>query len=308
MTDAAPTVERQVTRRRPSNQPAGPVYSVIVPVYDHWTLVPALLDCLQAQTLPQDEFEVILVNNGCRAFAAPKSLPRNVRILHCDTPGSYAARNAGISVAAGDWLVFTDADCRPKPDWLEAMKNRGSKNGGDVLLAGPVEMYAHTLRPNAYQIYDLIRGVPQQFYVRRGYAATANLLIPRSVVHELNGFDAKRFSGGDADICRRAVAQGYSIGYVPEALVYHPARQSWEEVVSKARRIKAGQILSGSRTSRAYWVLRTLLPPVTLMYRCASNGKHPLRHRLICLALQSKLWGHEIVELFRLASGMRPQR
>ncbi|WP_018139570.1 MULTISPECIES: glycosyltransferase family 2 protein [unclassified Thioalkalivibrio] len=300
MTGAPAVTATDVTCQCEGKQPTRPAYSVIVPVYDHWSLVPELLDCLRAQTLPQDEFEVILINNGLKAFTAPKTLPRNVRILQCDRRGSYAARNAGVSAAAGDWLVFTDADCRPVPEWLEAMRDASRKEPGNVLLAGPVEMYADTLRPNAYQIYDLIRGIPQEHYVRRGYAATANLLIPRPVLEELGGFDATRFSGGDADLCRRAVARGYPIRFVPEALVYHPARESWEEVVAKARRIKGGQILCGSSTSRTYWVLRTLLPPVALYYRYALASQYPVRYRLVSLAVQSRLWGHELMETLRL--------
>ncbi len=277
-----------------------PDCSVIVPVYNHWALVPEFLDCLYSQTLSQDAFEVLLVDNGSSDFAPPDKLPTNVRILHCETPGSYAARNVGIAAAAGDWLAFTDADCRPAPRWLEAIVERTRQEDGPILQAGPVEMYSDSANPNAYEIYDLVRGIPQRHYVRRGYAATANLLVHRAVADALSGFDAQRYSGGDADFCRRAAAQGYAIRFAPEAVVYHPARKSWSEVLNKARRIKGGQVRSGAWSSRAYWVLRTLVPPVNLYCRYMLARQHPLRYRLVSLVIQSRVWGYEVLETMRL--------
>ncbi|WP_019024024.1 MULTISPECIES: glycosyltransferase family 2 protein [unclassified Thioalkalivibrio] len=273
-----------------------PVCSVIVPVYNHWGLVPELLECLHAQTFPQDFFEVLLVDNGSTNYDPLESLPTNVRILHCNTPGSYAARNAGIEAAAGDWLAFTDADCRPDSRWLEAMLDRAQQEGISALLAGAVEMYTDSERPNAYEIYDLIRGIPQAHYVRRGYAATANLLVSRTVLEELGGFDATRYSGGDADFCRRAVMQGHPLRYVSEAVVYHPARQSWGEVVSKARRIKGGQLASGPFHSKIYWLVRTICPPLTLYFRIISSSCFSVRYRFCGVVIQTRIWWAELGE------------
>ena len=50
-----------------------PRLSVLVPVYEQWHLVPKLLARLEAQTLPQDQFEVILADNGLTELKlAPK--------------------------------------------------------------------------------------------------------------------------------------------------------------------------------------------------------------------------------------------
>lgn len=288
-----------------------PICSVIVPVFNHWGRVPALLESLQAQTLPQSEFEVILVDNGSTEYEPPQLLPPNVRVLRCETPGSYAARNAGAFHAAGAWLAFTDADCRAAPDWLAGLLG-GVKDGGATpdLVAGAVQMYAESPDPNFYEVYDILRGIPQEHYVSRGYAATANLLVPKSMLAELGGFDATRYSGGDADLCRRARARGYSLQYLPEAAVYHPARRSWEEIAAKARRIKGGQLLCGSLRSRVYWVLRTLSPPLGLYYRYASSSRQPIRYRLVSVMVQTRVWGCELLEMLQLLTrtSLRPQR
>jgi glycosyltransferase involved in cell wall biosynthesis len=93
-------------------------YSVIVPVFNHWQLIPLLLDLLKNQTIPDSRFEIILVDNGSDHIPEIDDLPGNTRIIGCSTPGSYAARNEGIKHAKGRILAFTDADCRPAPCWL----------------------------------------------------------------------------------------------------------------------------------------------------------------------------------------------
>lgn len=283
--------------------------SVIVPVYEHWQLVPALLDCLQAQTLPRKAFEVLLVDNGSTHFAPPERLPPNVQVHVCNTPGSYAARNEGIARARGEWLVFTDADCLPQPDWLENLiMHVGASGQPPALIAGAISMVGHHPKPNAYAMYDLVKGIPQALYVSRGYAATANLAMSAAVVRSLNGFDATRFAGSDADLCRRAVAAGHRLVYVPGAIVEHPARDTWQALVIKARRTKGGQLTTGARQRRLFLLLRTFTPPLIAFWRFLHARHAPLPYRLIAIVIQVRIWGVELQETARLAFSATAER
>ncbi len=288
---------------------AEPLLSVIAPVYRQWDRAPLLLARLAAQA-DAPEFEVILVDNepgtGARDPAPPDLAARfALRILPCAVPGSYAARNAGAAAARGRWLVFTDADCLPEPRWLAALA-RASAAHPESLLAGPVAVRAGA-DPNPCEIYDMIRGIPQARYVARGYAATANLAVPAAVLAALGGFDPARFSGGDAEFCRRAGAAGHPLRLVPEAVVGHPARADWAELAAKARRIKGGQIRGGPARRRLAWGLRTLLPPVSDT-RAYLGAEAPWRWRAIAIGLRLRLWGVEIAEMARLLAGGRPVR
>lgn len=287
---------------------AEPFFSVIVPVYIHWHLAPGLLDRLERQTLPADRFEVILVDNGSPQFEPPEHLPDNVQILRCDTPGSYAARNLGASRAKGDWLVFTDADCRPQPAWLAGLDEARRLADEGALIAGAVKVVAQSARPGGAEIYDVVKGIPQERYVARGYAATANLAVPMAVFRELGGFDGKRFSGGDADLCRRAVAAGHALVFARTMCVEHPARTTWREIATKARRIKGGQIKAGSTSRRLMWLLRTLAPPLRGAWEFLNDTRHPLRHRLVAIAVLMRLWLVELGEVLLLVAGRSPER
>ena len=283
--------------------------SVIVPIYEHWHLIPELLRCLEAQTYEQQKFEVLLIDNGSQHFEPPESIPPNVRILRCATPGSYAARNYGIAQAQGEWLVFTDADCLPRAGWLKAlMRQANSLKDNDAVLAGAVEMKPSSPHPSIYEMYDLVKGIPQAWYVSRGYAVTANLAVSAEFAKRIDGFESKRFSGGDADFVRRAVSQGASLHYTEEAVVDHPARDSWQALATKARRIKGGQLTSGNFRQRAIWIIRTMLPPVLAWYRFLLRSRQPWRYRLMASILQARLWGVEALEALRLLFQQRAER
>jgi glycosyltransferase involved in cell wall biosynthesis len=285
-----------------------PRFSVLVPVYEQWDLVPKLLACLAAQTLPQDQFEVILADNGSTEFAPPAKLPPNVRVITCPEPGSYATRNAAAAQARGQWFAFTDADCLPDPGWLAGVETAARASDGRTLLVGAVELRARTDKPNAYEMYDMIAGIPQQRYASRGWGATANLTVPAALFHEAGGFDGTRLSGGDAEFCRRATERtGARVEFVATARVGHPARDSWAALATKSRRILGGQITMGPFRRRMAFMIRALAPPVIAWSRFARSDK-PMGHKVTAILVQTRLWGSEVVETARLLLGQRPER
>jgi GT2 family glycosyltransferase len=287
-----------------------PDLSVIVPVFGDWARLPLLLDALAEQE-EGPSFELILVDN--EAVARPgtadllqAALRDRSRVLHCPAPGSYAARNAGAAVARGRALVFTDADCRPEPGWLLAVAQALAERP-ETLIAGPVRVTPER-RPNAWAIYDAVRGIPQEVYVRHGYATTANLALPRRVFEALGGFDARRLSGGDAEFCRRAAAAGVSLRLAPGAVVRHPARSEWAQLATKARRVKGGQVAAGPFLRRLTWTLRSLTPPLREILRFLRSD-HPWRWRVIASGVRLLLWAVELGEVVRLLLlGGKPER
>ncbi len=303
-----------------------PEISVVVPVFEQWDLLAELLAALSRQSLAADRFEILIVDNAPGARELPLRLPPNGRLLHCHTPGSYAARRVGVDQAKGAWLAFTDADCQPDADWLHGLIAAiEASPDDDTIVAGDVRMRLEPGKATPWAIYDFVKGIPQEAYVKRGYAATANLCVSRRVYDRIGGFDAARFSGGDADFCRRAVAAGARLVFAPSAFVWHPVRTRWQQIATKARRIKGGQQhgappsargdqrlgpraeqIGASRLKRLYW-----LSPIALLRRVAgllARSHAPLRYRLIASGVCILVWGVEVAEAWRLARGGAPER
>ena len=278
---------------------SAPEISVIIPIYRQWESLPDLIAALAGQDFPlRSRVEVLLIDNDPADPTSRPALPDWIRLLPCSTPGSYAARNLGAGAARGRLLAFTDADCRPHPNWLSALYAAAKEKEPRDLLAGPVTI---TVPQGAsiWQIFDAVRGIPQANFVSRGYAATANLALPRALFEALGGFDARRLSGGDAEFCRRAGRQGYGLTLVPGAVVDHPARDSFTALAVKARRIKGGQVASGPLRRRIVWTLRSLVPPLREAGHYLRSD-HALNHRLIAIGVRILLWGVELQEITRL--------
>src|SRR5690606_33493940 len=94
--------------------------SVIIPTYHDWARLILCVEALKNQSFPQEDFEVLIVNND-PLDKVPAGFPifPNFSIINEEKPGSYAARNSAIKIAKGEILAFTDSDCIPDKDWLQ---------------------------------------------------------------------------------------------------------------------------------------------------------------------------------------------
>jgi len=212
--------------------------SVIIPTYRDWPRLLLCLNALTKQTLPRDDFEIIVVDND-PAGHAPPVLPTGVRCIHQAQGYSYAARNAGARLAQGEVLAFTDADCLPQPDWLAMGLAALEAHPEWGLVAGRIEVFTDT--ENLVSRYENLFEFQQQAWVQTmHFGATANLLVHRLTLESVRGFDEAMKSGGDSDFGRRCKAQGWLIGYSDAACVLHPSRHTVDAVLSKNRRIAAG--------------------------------------------------------------------
>lgn len=284
--------------------------SIIVPVFNQWDLVSGLVACLEKQSIGASGFELILVDNGSDWCPDESTDPGFAKRVYCATPGSYAARNAGITQASGEVFAFTDADCLPDPDWLlEGMRCVYGTGEGRAIVAGAVVMTScDPTNPATYELYDLVMGIPQKRYVQRGYGVTANLFVPRKVCERVGGFDEKRLSGGDAEFCRRARRNDTPVLYCGDAKVAHAARRTMDELVRKARRVKGGQITVGPIGRRIIYAVYTFVPPLRVWKEAWSASGFAVSERLILCAIQLCLWAAEILEIFRLLLGYPPER
>jgi len=219
-----------------------PRVTVIVPVWNGASTIADCLAALLAQDYPRDRYQVLVVDNG--STDGTTSLVRRfdtVRLLHESEPGSYAARNRGLSEAAGQFVAFTDADCTPEPGWLSAAIDTALMFPEAGVIGGPIELYAPPGGSSAVSQYEYLFAFKQESYLARGYCTTANWLSPLVLLKGLNGFDARLRSGGDFELCQRVRASGAPVIYAAGMVVRHPARRSIADLARKHRRLTGGR-------------------------------------------------------------------
>lgn len=96
-----------------------PTVSVIVPAYNEQRWIGACLGSLSAQTHP--DYELIVVDDGSTDSTAEIASTYPVKLVRSPHQGCGAARDIGASVAAGDVLVFLDADEIYAADFVEEL-------------------------------------------------------------------------------------------------------------------------------------------------------------------------------------------
>jgi hypothetical protein len=160
----------------------------------------------------------------------------------CDpvrTPGY--ARNRGARGAAGEWLVFIDADTFPDADLLDAYFEP-PPDPGTGILAGSIRDVA--LRATRIARSGVANArMSQRTTLERGgtpYAQTANCAIRRDAFEALGGFEESARAGEDADLCFRLQRAGWGIEERPAAAVAHRSRETLAAWLAQMRRHGSG--------------------------------------------------------------------
>jgi glycosyltransferase involved in cell wall biosynthesis len=113
--------------------------SVVVPAYNEEQNIAICLESLCRQTLPRDQYEIIVVDGGS------KDRTREIAARYADmvfiqtSKKVGGARNDGALKAKGEILATTDADCIIPEDWLGVITAGFERNLDVIQLFGPVD-------------------------------------------------------------------------------------------------------------------------------------------------------------------------
>lgn len=212
--------------------------SVIVPVYNVEKYLNRCVESILQQDVP---LELILIDDGstdqsgaiCDSYCGDE----RVRVIHQENKGVSAARNAGIAVASGDYVLFADSD-----DWIAEnalSKMLAAGDGADMIVCG-----AYNARQVADEQYEFTNrvsweGQSQPFAVKDKYCEIFNKnvtlwnkLVRRSVIADIR-FQTNMTYGEDCDFLCRLLDNVETAVIVPEKLYYYFINRQGSVVASK---------------------------------------------------------------------------
>ncbi len=220
-----------------------PKISVIVPIYNGEADLLDLLDCLRGQTYPSDRVEYCLIDNGSddRTSEILKSASQTGFILHglseSQIQSSYAARNVGIRAATGEILAFTDADCRPNPNWLESLIAPFEESAVGLVAGEIRSLPGDTLLEHYAARQETLSQKHTLAHPFCPYGQTANLAVRYQVFEQVGLFRPYLTTGGDADLCWRILREtSWQMRFAERAIVRHRHRATWAELRSQWQR------------------------------------------------------------------------
>jgi succinoglycan biosynthesis protein ExoM len=205
-----------------------PTISIIIPTFRRPDFLRAILSEVRQQ-LPEDgSVEVVIVDNdpeGSAKDVVPQKVPA-FRYLAEPRTGVTHARNTGVEVARGRFILFLDDDEIPMRGWLDAFLERAK--AGDPVCFGPVE--AQFFSPPPPELEPILRPMfsrelpdegGAEISAKRAYLGTGNSMFDRDVCFDGPPFDTS-FNGGGEDVWllrHLAEDKGLAFSWVAEARV-----------------------------------------------------------------------------------------
>jgi glycosyltransferase involved in cell wall biosynthesis len=262
--------------------------TVVIPVRDGRATLPATLAALRAQGRGTPSFEIVVVDNGSSDGTLEWLRDQgDITLVTESTPGPAAARNAGLAVARGRWVAFTDADCVPEVGWLRALLE-ATRHAGVRIVAGEI---LSTEPRTAVQCWMAERRIldPRSPLAHpfRPFVQTANALYRRDDLVRVGGFDPALRSAEDADLSWRVHdATGCGVHFCPAAVVRHDHRADVAGLfrqaatsIAGAQRLsrKWGARVPGAGPGRLVWEARQTLTAAVGALRTVLPGKRRQR-------------------------------
>src|SRR4051794_15451387 len=214
-----------------------PPVTVIVPFHGDELAASTAMAALRRIELREGD-ELLVADNTADGVLAARH-PEGFRTHVTRQP--YSARNEAAARALGEWLLFTDADCLPQPDLLDAYFDPppGAPVGA---LAGEITSAPgeHTLAQRYAADRRLLSSELFLAHPYKPMGVTANLLVLREAFDAIGGFAEGIRSGGDADLCWRLQDAGWTIEHRPGAVVAHEHRATVHALLAQAARTAAG--------------------------------------------------------------------
>jgi len=224
-----------------------PRLSVVMATYNRLPLLQRLLEQLARQTLPADEFEVVVVDDGSKEPVKPHleklSFPYALRVEEQKNAGAAAARHRGVLAARGEVVLITDDDMQVDAHFLSRHLSRHPKGSRNVVVG--------SIRPDP-SISDMPLFERWYAYLNNRQAAqysgprrrargwqlfTGNVSFRREDYVSTGGFDKSLGQSEDIELGVRLEKAGCRFEFFPEAQVLHGSdHTSLEKWLKRAHR------------------------------------------------------------------------
>lgn len=214
---------------------ARPVVSIVIPVYNKFSLTVKCLHSILDKVSRDITYEVIVVDNASSdASTYLAKIPGLQYVRNENNEGFVGGCNIGAAKAKGDYLVFLNNDALVLHGWLETLVSTitstpnvglvGSKiiypdgrlqeAGGIIYQDGSGDNYGRNDHPDRYQ-YNYVREVD--------YCSGASIIIKRSLFESFGGFDTLYSPAyyEDTDLAFKVRKEGLKVVYQPKSVIYH---------------------------------------------------------------------------------------
>jgi glycosyltransferase involved in cell wall biosynthesis len=221
-----------------------PKLSVVIPTKNRVALLAESIDRIECQTVPRDQYEVIVVDNDStddtRTLLEQKSkIYSNLKCGMQEKPGAAATRNAGLRRANGELILFVDDDVQAEPTLIQAHFD-GQIRHQNASLIGAVSMpWGATTDPFLRYLRDhriLNPYTPSKGPIDFSYYHTCNVSTPTHMLMDVGGFNENFNVYGmeDIELGYRLEKAGCRMVFAPDARAVHYRFPGFQDFVERS--------------------------------------------------------------------------
>lgn len=245
-----------------------PEISVIVPVYKVEPYIHKCVDSILAQTFT--DYELILVDDGspdtcgniCDEYAQKDA---RIHVIHKENGGLSDARNAGMKIASGEYVIFIDSDDYIDADMLSYLYENLKKADADMATCGIYEVYADRIEKQEEEPDFVCSGEEAFRCILRGHTIRGeiwNKLIKRSCISDLEFPKGKLYEDIFYTVDMMQRIKKVAVGTKPKYYYLHRS----DSITGKAYRPKLFDIIDGY--TKNYQVVQHAFPKLEEEAEC----------------------------------------
>ena len=233
-----------------------PPITIIVPTRNEIGNIDNIISDLKKQNYPEDKIEILIIDDFSTDGTAERALElvgddTRFNILRLSQQSDFLEKSKltakkrvvdfGVRTSSSEIVLFTDADCRLKPNWARSMASQFS--GGYSVVAGFVGFHIDSTLQGILALESLATRIIGAGMIGMGNAITCpggNLAYKKDIYFNIGGLDNfnKTFSGDDTLFIQTAVSKGARamFNFNEDSFVYTVERGGIRDVV--IRRIR----------------------------------------------------------------------
>ena len=194
-----------------------------------------IIECIESINQTTDNIEIIVIDNNSSDFSSSKIKEKFPSVILVENKKNLGmtARNSGIDIAKGEFIVFLDSDTIVKEKWLEELVNSYRKNGDGLYQPKLLDKENPKIinsAGNQINIFGLgysrgktLEDVGQfDKFQKIGYTSGACTFTSSKIIEKIGKIDQIFFAyHDDLDYGWRAWMRGIPSYYEPKSIVYH---------------------------------------------------------------------------------------
>ncbi|MDY0406548.1 glycosyltransferase [Virgibacillus sp. 179-BFC.A HS] len=256
-----------------------PSVVVLIPAHNEDVVIEDTLRAMARLQYP-GKLDIFLLDDNSvdRTAEIGQAFSRVFSHIHCipvpkgEPKGKSRVLNYGLKISDSEYFVVYDADNQPEPDALRKLVEAAESTPNTAGAVGCVRTknmhrnYLTRMIGLEFQVFQLLMQCGRWALFKLGSLAGTNMLLKRSVIREVGGYDEYALAE-DADLTMRITALGYRLPVVSNSYTWEQEPETIKTFLKQRTRWLIGNIymLGKSLHDFSYWKGKTFV--LTLHYQ-----------------------------------------